>query len=77
MRSITNDDSDRDITTRSSNMKTEGGTILLSATNTFGADTVSAGTGTLEYDGTSNPHSSQPCLICRFVSGDLEILSDR
>ena len=51
MRNITNDDSNRDITTRSSNMKTEGGTILLSATNTFGADTVSAGTGTLEYDG--------------------------
>ncbi len=66
MRSITNDDSDRDITTRSSNMKTEGGTILLSGTNTFGAVTVNA--GTLEYDGTSNPHSSQPCLICRFVS---------
>ena len=68
MRNITNDDSNRDITTRNSNMKTEGGTILLSATNTFGADTVSAGTGTLESDGTSNPHSSQPCLICWFIS---------
>lgn len=52
MRNITNNDSDRDITIRGANIKTEGGTILLSSTNTFGAVTVNTGTGTLKYDGT-------------------------
>lgn len=48
---ITNDGSDRDITIRGANMETEGGTILLSGNNTFGAVTVNAGTLQLGSDG--------------------------